>query len=89
MADSSSPASSQPSRPSASKGVWPAGTPPPDAPLYPVDLTEDVRAARPAKLVAVRVDGALFYADMESRTLYDHEALRLHNRVVKVGKLPL
>ena len=65
----------------------PAGTPP-DAPLYPVDLAEDVRAARPAKLVAVRVDGALFYADMESGTLYDHEALRLHNRVVKVGKLP-
>lgn len=65
----------------------PAGVSP-EAPLYPVDLAEDVRAARPAKLVAVRVDGALFYADMESGVLYDHEAIRLHNRVVRVGKMP-
>ena len=65
----------------------PAGVSP-EAPLYPVDLAEDVRAARPAKLVAVRVDGTLFYADMESGSLYDHDAIRLHNRVVRVGKMP-
>lgn len=60
----------------------------PDAALYPVDVADDIRMAHPAKLVAVRLNGKLFYADMDDGILYDHEALRIHNRVIRVGLLP-
>jgi hypothetical protein len=59
-----------------------------DTILYALDLDTDVRAKRPARLVAVRGDGGkMFYADPKTGVLYDHAALKERNQVVAVGRV--
>jgi hypothetical protein len=55
---------------------------PPGAPLYGMDLDEDLRAwalQRRARLVPVRVGGSRYYADPATGDLYVYDALRLRN----------
>ena len=62
----------------------------PDHRMYHADVNDDVRNASGAigrKLVAVKRGGVLYYADLSTGELFDHEALKRHNRVVRVGRV--
>lgn len=55
--------------------------------LYAVDLEDDMRTARTAKLLAVKsADGTMFYADPKTGALYDYKALKERNELVEVGR---
>jgi hypothetical protein len=64
----------------------------PAAPLYKLELAEDVKDAKGPdadhrELIAVRVSGKLFYADKHTGALYDYAAMKDRSEVVQVGQL--
>ena len=60
-----------------------------DAISYHAELAKDLAAQPARKLVAVRRNGTLFYADMATGELFDHEALKERKQLVGRGTFSL